>query len=92
MNVHFTSCVDTTSTLDLTSSYWQIELDDAAKPKSAFIFRSGLYEFVRMPFGLTNAAATMQRLMGSVLAGLKWKVCLVQRIKKLLQRNPIFRK
>ena len=59
------------STLDLTSSYWQIELDDESKPKSAFICRSGLYEFVRMPFGLTNAPATMQRLMDSVLAGLK---------------------
>ncbi|KAG1138813.1 hypothetical protein G6F38_010280 [Rhizopus arrhizus] len=65
------------STLDFTSSYWQIELDDAAKPKSAFICRRGLYEFVRMPFGLTNAPATMQRLMDSVLAGLKWQVCLV---------------
>ncbi|KAG0902961.1 hypothetical protein G6F62_011859 [Rhizopus arrhizus] len=65
------------STLDLTSSYWQIELDEEAKPKSAFICRSGLYEFVRMPFGLTNAPATMQRLMDSVLAGLKWQICLV---------------
>lgn len=65
------------STLDLTSSYWQIELDDDAKPRSAFICRGGLYEFIRMPFGLTNAPATMQRLMDSVLAGLKWQVCLV---------------
>ncbi|KAG1137458.1 hypothetical protein G6F37_011201 [Rhizopus arrhizus] len=58
-------------------SYWQIEVDEEAKPKSAFICRSGLYEFVRMPFGLTNAPATMQRLMDSVLAGLKWQICLV---------------
>ncbi|KAG1114109.1 hypothetical protein G6F61_010372 [Rhizopus arrhizus] len=65
------------STLDLTSSYWQIELDEQAKPKSAFICRSGLYEFIRMPFGLTNAPATMQRLMDSVLAGLKWQTTLV---------------
>lgn len=65
------------STLDLTSSYWQIELDEESKAKSAFICRSGLYEFVRMPFGLTNAPATMQRLMDSVLAGLKWQTCLV---------------
>ncbi|KAG1066863.1 hypothetical protein G6F40_017750 [Rhizopus arrhizus] len=30
-----------------------------------------------MPFGLTNAPATMQQLMDSVLAGLKWQICLV---------------
>lgn len=65
------------STLDLTSSYWQIELDANSKAKSAFICRSDLYEFTRMPFGLTNAPATMQRLMDSVLAGLKWQTCLV---------------
>ncbi|KAG2190855.1 hypothetical protein INT47_006713, partial [Mucor saturninus] len=55
------------STLDLTASYWQIELDDESKAKSAFVCRKGLYEFVRMPFGLCNAPATMQRLMDSVL-------------------------
>ncbi|KAG0733328.1 hypothetical protein G6F57_018736 [Rhizopus arrhizus] len=65
------------STMDLTSSYWQIELDDESKPKSAFVCRRGLFELVRMPFGLCSAPATMQRLMDSVLAGLKWQTCLV---------------
>ena len=30
-----------------------------------------------MPFGLTNAPATFQRAMDTILAGLKWNVCLV---------------
>ena len=65
------------STLDLSSGFWQIELDPASRPKSAFIIYQGLYEFVRMPYGLCNAPATFQRLMQVVLAGLEWKSCFV---------------
>ena len=62
------------STLDLSSGFWQIELDPASRPKSAF---TTYQEFVRMPYGLCNAPATFQRLMQVVLAGLEWKSCFV---------------
>ena len=44
--------------LDLQSSYWQIEMDDADKTKTAFTTKSGLWEFNIMAFGLCNAPAT----------------------------------
>ena len=65
------------SSLDLASGYWQIELDEDARKKSAFTTYNGLFEFIRMPFGLCNAPATFQRLMQRVLAGLEYKSCFI---------------
>ena len=65
------------STLDLASGYWQVEVEEAGKPKTAFRISQGFFEFNVTPFGLTNAPATFQRLMDCVLAGLLPHQCLV---------------
>lgn len=65
------------TTLDLKAGYWQIQVAEADRPKTAFTTKQGLYQFVRMPFGLTNAPSTFQRMMNSVLRGLTWMTCLV---------------
>ena len=65
------------TTLDLASGYWQVELEEADKEKTAFLTAEGHFEFNVMPFGLTNAPSSFQRLMSCVLAGLMDEQCLI---------------
>ena len=66
------------STLDLKSGYWQVELEEEAKPLTAFTMDPlGFWECERMPFGLTNAQATFQRLMESCLGELNLSWCII---------------
>ena len=58
------------STIDIKSAFWQIELDEASRPLTAFSTPSGHYQFRRMPFGLSNSPLTYVRLMNTVLHGL----------------------
>lgn len=60
------------TSLDLSSSYWQIPLKDdddddgngTSCQKTAFVVPNrGLFEFKRMPFGLSNAGSELQRLV-----------------------------
>ena len=58
------------SSLDLASGYFNVEVAEEDKPKTAFCTPFNTYIYNRMPFGLSNAVAVFQRLMTAVLGGL----------------------
>jgi hypothetical protein len=54
------------SKIDLRSSYHQLRIQPLDTPKTAFITKYGLYEFIVMSFDLTNVPAYFMYLMNSV--------------------------
>ena len=65
------------STMDLQSGYFQLQLDDRDREKTAFITKYGLYQYTRLPQGLATSPSTFQRTMELVFRGLQWKHLLI---------------
>ena len=62
------------SVVDLKSGYWQVEVEEQDREKTAFTAGNELWQFNLMAFGLCNAPATFERLMDNILGDLR---CLV---------------
>ena len=66
------------SSLDLKSGYWQVEVEENDKPKTAFTAGPlGFFEWNSMAFGLVNAPATFQRVMQAAMGDLHLNQCLL---------------
>ena len=66
-------------TLDLIQGYHQVELEESAKQKTAFIApqcNPSQWEFNYMPFGLKGAPRTFQRMMDRLLHGLDYRIAM----------------
>ncbi len=65
------------SVMDLKSGYYQVEMEEEDKPKTAFTCPLGFWEFNRMPQGITNAPSTFQHLMERCMGDIHLKEVLV---------------
>ena len=65
------------SVMDLKSGYYQVEVAEEDKHKTAFVCPLGFFEFNRLPQGVTNAPSTFQRLMEKCVGDLHLNEVLV---------------
>eukprot|EP01129_Flabellula_baltica_P013145 TRINITY_DN605_c0_g2_i1.p1 TRINITY_DN605_c0_g2~~TRINITY_DN605_c0_g2_i1.p1 ORF type:complete len:1627 (-),score=286.22 TRINITY_DN605_c0_g2_i1:702-5582(-) len=65
------------SSLDLTSGFHQIQLDEESKKKTAFRSPFGLFEWNVLPFGINNAPVVFQRCMEAVFAAFLYDFVLI---------------
>ena len=59
------------------SAYWEEDVAEKDREKTAFTTKYGLFEWNVLPFGLCNSPATFQRLMELVMNGLTWEAIIV---------------
>ena len=65
------------TTLDLAAGYWQVEVKEEDRDKTAFTTARGQFRLKVLPFGLCNAPSTFRRIMDHKLRGLLDKNFLV---------------
>lgn len=64
--------------MDLSQGYFQVELDKASRPLTAFIGPDGEhFQMTRMPMGLSTSPVAFSRIMCMALTGLRGLACLV---------------
>ena len=69
------------STMDITSSFWQVNLKEQARKATAFTLPGrGRFEWITMPMGLHGSSSTFARMMDVILTGIKRYTCYIDDI------------
>lgn len=55
------------TTLDINSAFWCVRLKKEDQEKTAFVTKSGKFEFKVLPFGLKNSPAIFQRILSNII-------------------------
>src|SRR5436190_23161589 len=70
--VHFMTGAKYYSTIDLSNSFYQIELTPESRKYTAFSTGYALYNFKRLPYGLNIGSGLLPSLMDSIFQDLKY--------------------
>ena len=65
------------SHLDLSSGYYQVELEHDSRPCTAFVTDEGQWQLKRLPMGLKISPSAFSRLMTVAMSGLSPEACFV---------------
>lgn len=61
--------------LDMSSGYYQVELEENSRPCTAFVTDKGQYQLKRLPMGLKISPSAFSRLMTIAVSGLTTEEC-----------------
>lgn len=59
------------STPEESSGYWQIDMQEEDREKTALKSHHGLYQFIHMPFSLKSAHGTLQGATDVIISNLR---------------------
>lgn len=59
------------TTIDLAAAYHQLTLHEECQDITAFITHDGLFRYCRVPYGLASAPSAFQKMMETVLKGIR---------------------
>lgn len=59
------------TTIDLAAAYHQLTLHEECRDTTAFITHDGLFRYCRVPYGLASAPSAFQKMMETVLKGIR---------------------
>ncbi|UYV62952.1 K02A2.6-like [Cordylochernes scorpioides] len=54
------------SSADISSAYWQVEIDPSSRHLLTFVTLDGQYEFCRLPFGMRNSPQIFERAINQI--------------------------
>ena len=60
------------SVMDMCHGFYQIEIEKEDRPKTSFVTADCQHQYRRLPFGYASSPAIFQRMVDTLLCGMKW--------------------